>query len=1726
MYVNQIDDIIDKILDQLYLEGLVKDEAFQLIVEGKKINYVEYREKINKFIQKFMDSIDISPIQKLINNKENLLRILDIIKRYVAYYYFLSIAYYYTGTIKDFRNNLIQYSKLQENSTFTVKNFFDTENNYQIIYFYRIIKDVSNLLLMTELQKKTLNPLGIKDAIDFLNNLGKNFVDNYLLMVVQEDGEERVAINVHNLIKTIVFREIYRNQEQAMVFGILNDIEETQTEYTYIDIVVTSDDVVDFDSFRQMFMGEEYTDVLARDLYELANESARIPPSVNIETKNNNLLELKIITPIVDDFLRYHRDTGRLDAEADKTFPFPLVSTNNAKNIQQLLLYQQRKKKENTKAQLIVTKIDAISDYYSENVRNNPEVLNDIKKYFQNPFSYRKAVIHNHLEEVHVLNKIFNQGRKAIEGNEYYLSLRQIVQNAYFNFRDFQKYGATLTMYPEQPINMLRYSNIEYQNQMSYLEVDMHTGKEDEMINLVGLAIGPFGDGPIQCVRKADMVDIRGIKISYHKNGMVVTKGTDNGYKAFRKIIKHFFINTITISPGPPFYLYNDYSDIRDLNPETFNKIIYWIYDPTKDEFEMDIYENLRTDSSQEIIKFMNSLIYDDIIKYLERKLVNLINNNTNLSSFQIQTLLEWFSNKNRLFLKQDDKRELFINEYLRKKELVPSQIIPADTMEPIEKPKFHSTEKITMFRIKIDMTNPIRPRPYVKLEAYTKEAREVSIISQVESKCQHEMEWNELIKMKRESLNAYNMAITQFIEKFAIETLQLDFICKICGQLLPLKQYTQDGNFDNNTQKFVTAYTPLDIPLEDIKEYNKYKLTIRYLDKFINRMSLITGTNMLVGPNLAIKQHRKALVKNIIDLLVKHNSVNLRKNQNTEERLDFFSKKFNINKDLDVLFFFEPDDNIINFDPNSPDIKLNRLKYNNILLYFILIFITELNGTQITTMYFDKIANIFVFLKYGVKLFDNLLIKKNISDMETAPITDYPVLCYLIYLMGYFMFKYRLWYHPAADTKQFNPYYLKIIINSIVDLFNSISIEAGKMPNDYVYLLTSQKLYGQLYTTFKDNFVINVLKRYHYRFSDKPVADQVSVVQEDLVKMYSIENPIKIVLPTRKLSAFKISDGVSYNVDDHILYPYLATITDITNCPYGSYHYWTSKGKNIQCLFCEEKGEDVKGNINRSTEAYYYELNKIANRHCLEGTYHDFDRGVCMVCGRKYNEIFTYSDRYLLADAIQNKGNVGFYLEKFRTSIQQMYNMEDLNKLEENLDNIEDKNIKQVLEIRTKQKEEEEQLENLWKTSFDDLVTDYRKETGDKMYGQTAMMVNKLIDILENEIGVYTDLDINKYPVFLRENVYVINHSYDGVPLNEPIILTEKDARMNFRENHPFFKVDVYYYTDHKNQSDVFYDAVSLKLLGYKEKHKDYVLVNRPNAYLLINPSIKNRLLTIGYSTKYIDIGDVFDKNSKTIPDANQNYFQILDSLIIDHIYKTKAIVDKISSILYKIKNFVPATEQEEEVLSLQSTQTIDTLISKYARLLKDIKLSDDGKAFDDWNNLRNMFVYEPINWLETNVRATGNMYVNSDLINYYDVSSSLMFYYLINKLISIIDSNLEKITKTNIAQMYIEIINYIYNLYNIDPYKNSHELKRFEYILNGSEFMVDILKKGQGLQQSKELEEELSEPELTDLENVSEEEKEEIDDLKEEAEALDVEADYYAEEDEDYAQEGDMEE
>lgn len=1741
MYVNQIDNIIDQILNNLYFE-ILQNKTFKIITEDDKINYVEYNEQINNFINDFIKNINTSDIHKLINNKENLQKIMDIIIRYIAYYCFFYIAFYYKGTLKDYRNNLIQYSKLQENSTFHIKNFFDTENNYRLIQFYKIIKDVSQILLMSELQKKSLNVQQYKDSINFLNNLGEEYINNYLLMITNTNEGEFVEINVHNLIKTIVFGEIYRAQEQKLVFEILNEIEESEYEYTYINIVVSNEEVADFNTFRQIFIGEEDGETKATDLYELVNIN-NILSVQSLEKKISDLLNFNFITPIVDNFLRYHRDTERLEVESNKQFTLPLVNGNNAKNIQLALLYQQRKKKENTKAQLIVNKIEMISDFYSENVKNNQKIKEDIKKYFQGPLSYRKAVLTNYLEEVHVMNKNINQGKRAIQSNEYFLELKQAISHAYFNFKDFQKYGMSLNVETDNPINLLRYSNIEFKKQLSYQFLDMMTTINDNTINLVGYAIGPFINGPIQCIKKEYLIDIRDITIKYPENSDVKTLKTDNGYKMFLMIIKHFYVATLKVRTQPIIELYNDFSEISKLNNNIFNKVIYWIYDIEKDYYKIDTYENVKSYNYQDIIRFMNSKIYDKIVKYLNERLIQLIDNNKDVSLFKIQNIIELYLRINKLPVDTNYVRDLTINEYLHKKELGNVLIKEIQMKDKIPMPEYKILPKKPIFRIKINMLNPLNPKEYISLKIYSKMENE----NVIATKCQHENEWNMINKLKKQNLNKYNMAISQFIEEYAIETTSLDFICRICGQILSIKQYVQDGTYDNNTQKFITAYVPLDIPLEEINEYKKYQLTIRYLDTLINRISLITGTNMLVGQNIQIKQKRKGLVKNIIDIIIKHNYVNLKKNISDKQRLEFFSNKFNINKDMDSVFFFELDDKIFNFTPNGDEIgtDINRLKFNNILLYFIIIFITELNGAQISMMLSDKIGNVYTFLKYGPKLFDNLLIKKSINDNDTVPIIDYPILCYLIFIISYLLIKYKLWYYPG-NTTTFNPASQKIIINSLVDLINSIIIDAHQLSNDYIYLLTVGKIYTQLNNTFKNNEIMNLLKHNHAKYFNINVQN-TSSIEKDLNKTYSISNPIKLINVPRKIPSYVTSSGIQLDKKDNIIYKILQYDTDITNCPtgpvLGGFHYWRNINTNFICIKCNKKDNEVHGDYDSTIDNYYYNLQSIATRRGLDGHIHDFvlknGKYVCSIDDKiltdRYNkkeiqELKDHLNEYLEKISISgaDKDKIINYINKLINEKTVLFTRDELNILNNSLDKIEDDNTKNILDHNNLLKKEEEDIYKIKTSMLKKLMKNYKTFTGDNLFGNTSLIIDKLITFMESYIGKDIIINIDKYPVYLMDNVYIIDHAYNGASFAQPIIFTQKDNKIFFKKNQSFFKTDVYYYTDNRTTPiDVYYDAISLELLGYKEKHKDYVLLKNSNNYLIINLSIRNRLLMIGYKTQYIDIKQTFDDNKKYIKDPDVNYFQILDNLIRDHIYKIKHIMDKIISLLYKVKNFDIITE--EEILNLVSSQSINAIINKFSKQIENINFVSnnnlngiENNIFDDWNDIRDLFAYEKINWLDTDIRISENMYIDYEIINYYDVSSNLILYYFVDRLFVLIDNINERNDKINIIQLIIEIINYVFDVYNIDKFKNVLQIKRFDYILNGSELLIDLLKKGQGIQESILIENQLNENE-PDIDELSSKEKEELEDLKEEAEALDVESEYYEDEDEDYAEGGD---
>ncbi len=65
--------------------------------------------------------------------------------------------------------------------------------------------------------------------------------------------------------------------------------------------------------------------------------------------------------------------------------------------------------------------------------------------------------------------------------------------------------------------------------------------------------------------------------------------------------------------------------------------------------------------------------------------------------------------------------------------------------------------------------------------------------------------------------------------------------------------------------------------------------------------------------------------------------------------------------------------------------------------------------------------------------------------------------MCYLLFFdIVFFLLNTNYGMQLELITQSYNPVYAKVIVNSIVDLFNGISINAGKMPGDYIYMLTT----------------------------------------------------------------------------------------------------------------------------------------------------------------------------------------------------------------------------------------------------------------------------------------------------------------------------------------------------------------------------------------------------------------------------------------------------------------------------------------------------------------------------------------------------------------------------------------------------------------------------------------------------------------------------------------------
>lgn len=1625
MYINRIDDIIDKIIDDFYINTFVDKKNDKILSE---INFVKYQKEINDIFTNYNKSINISQIREIIKNEDNIVTILGIIKRYIAYYLFLYIAGFYLGNLDNYTNNIIEFSKNQIGFNYKIQNFFNSENNSILINYFVMINNVYTIL-NTDVSKisQIIKKPEMKQAIEFLNSLGQEFVNsNFRLENLNGNKKDQA----HNIVKTLIILELYRKNEKKDVFNILESVEKEEGEYTFIEIVIPKKRYIDYTSVENILTKREIVRDLTNEFwnYIIDNEEKITITQESIDEKVLTLINSGIVIPIVDDFLLYHKDTEKYDRNIDPT---------------------KIKKKEDTKIRYIINKIDSTSEYYSDSVKKEEKIKINIKKNFFPPLMDRKAILINNNEELKIITKFMNLGRKSIENLDYFNDLMNYRSYPYINFKDFEKNGFSINL--DKTVDIVRSVSFEKNGDFKQSQrnpLQLRIGSKDQIINIVGFIV-PTNKRDINCLKVRDLLNIK-----------TLDESNNNG-----------------------FNLMLNYIQKASIQKKSHDSSVYWLFDLDTDNIKLDTYEQGTKMTMQEQVKLIINKLHDEILNEIYYKIVEKLEKKGSVEIQSAIKYLKYIENKTLSIPRNSDlyndlENEIFFNRSIK--------------IEPTYDQKEDIFYGLTGNIIKLEHAPPPKqPRiQTIRIDTFNLNAKKTENleVESIEGVCQHNITWEYISALRRKNPGKYTDLLYEFIQQYVIENNDQDYVCKSCSTLLNIKKYIIDGEYDSDTQRFVTYSMPMEVALEDIPEYEKYRTSIRNMDKLAERIAVIGNIPYFIGTTLSIKWRRKAVIKDAIDLLLINNRL-LKKN--FKERNEFSSRQYGISRDLSNLFVFELDNDIFKFSSKEKD-YYKPIKQNNILSYIIILLILEINESQLTFMTGDKkgICNFPVFDKYGHVLFDGLKIRKN-RDGDIDNLKNYRVLCYILYIISCMITKYNMWFFETDDTKKkkFNPIVQKSIIHTIIDLLNSIIENSNAKDVHHIYEIITTRFFKKLTSMFNND---DLIKRF------RTDTDKTSIASDKKTYILTKYEPIslegKYIPHPFEEAKYLFCRLPKYFIPRrNVIYPTYNQINNITNCPQGTFHSWKTKGQDFVCEICGTNLNNLEYNEKLSEEIYinfkYSRLQKLAQKYCISGTLHNY--------------LFNNESK----TSICNKCNKD---ENNKCSRQ------DLDQLEINLQKNKYKSNNGENNIIEKENEQEHK-ENLYKKQvLDNLVESYGKETSkDNMY----KYIDILIDEIQSSIGTETGFGSD---VYLKDNVYIIDHDYLGYPYDKPIIVTDKDNVIKFRQNHPFYKTDVLYYTSTRaGRVDVFYDATTLILLGYKEASKDFVLSIKPDKKLKINYSIYNKLKIMGYESKFITLKDKLDEmldkyigiesykiNNNLVLSKEETFKELVKELIRIRINNLKKVIYEFQRFLYRIKNGYVTdinkkketeeeNEEEEEEINI-----IEIITNKYSKKLLNMSLYDQNKKhkiFKHWKAVTSQLQTDDLTDVNLNIDLDAQL-LDSEDINNYDFNGNLLLYYIITEMSKLIIYNPNKVLRSNIIGFLIEFINIMFDMFNIESKMHNHDIKRFIMSLKSSLYIQDIenLVTGETVGIYQEYRD------IDDKENPDEADAE--DDAREEADALDV--------------------
>lgn len=1584
MHMNKIDELIDKYLDDFYLIEVKEKKKLEKIIN--ETEFSRFQQEINNIMIDYQDKISLINKEDVVSNKLINNRIIETIKRYIAFYIFLTIGYFYPNKPESYISNIVEITKNQALYKYKIENFFNSENNAIIIQYN---KDIQNIITLLNANKEKLEKIkkqpDIEETIKFLNELGMDYIESKF-------KNTDPSLRAHNIIKTVIIMLLYNKNDKTNFIKMLDSDDMNNNEYIYITVIVPTNRTINFETIENTLDGKnKYLPYNVWKFFtDYENDKRDI---VSNEDKIHELFASRMFVPISDDFLLYHKDNEIYD--------------KNDKN--------EDSKRDSSRIKYIINKVDKVKDYYT--AKDKAEV----KKLFFSPYLNRKAVLVNVHEDNNIITKMINTNKNNLENMNYFREFEVIKNYPFISFNDFEKNG--FSYLPDRLTNFIRSISFtttgEFkQNINSVLE--SRVGVNDMIVNIVGLSI-PSMDMPFECEKVKNIENIK-------------SKESENGFNKMVDII--------------------DKKIDGDYNENT----LFWMFNTETDKVKKSNYAQEGSLTQQENVREIIVNLYDSIQKILTEKIIAKMGSVDTIK--QKRVVKQLYENA---FIKIMNKSENFIdlekNIFESLKEFDNYYDVKDDVYFSHE--EFFPPEKIVAKEEKGRVSiNFSKIDEYGNLE----ETQDVDGI------CQHNIDYDNLELIDNKDFLTFEKSLYKFVQHYVIQDVNEKYVCRSCHYEIDLKKYIEEGEYNNDTKTFVSYSAIMNINLEDIIGYEHLKVVIKQMDKIMDKLASVSNLINFSKNNRATKSRRTLVLKDTIDIINVHNK-NLKENKIVSQ------KTYGINKMYSNMWVFELKNNIFVFSTTDID-EYKPIKTNNAIAYMIFMMLLEMNYNQLTYLG-DKKCNINLFDKHKEQIFGDLQIIIN-KNGDIQKILDYPVLCYVIYIISCSIASNTsLWFYKNSANDAKNVMLGKMqksIIHTLINIINSV-VDVSLSSDDMTYSIIRNKYFSILLSLYGDKTIFKQLlnlannEKKKVDMEIKNTSNNYILLPKKLTrKIYKEPNrivlgPATLILPEDETPSSEL---------------YKETINNKTNCVDGKFHIWKNDKDKYKCERCGITTTNLEINDTESVKILdkYYHVKGLqtAQNICLvDGDIHIYEigKGDKMVCVKCHNTIdHEYSDK-------------------------DIKNVEDLSskKIRENNNRIAEMGENIVSEIKKENKYINEVLDSLTKdynsnkgVYVENILSEIQKVLGNKTYTST-----------------YNNITINSH---LTENIYTVNYDHLGHSISPPItFLGESKEGIRIHRDNDHFKTDVLYFTLAYLKVDVYYDLHKKILLGYKEHGKHITDYKRSDRTITINYSIKYKLINIGNSQLYYNVSNMYENYKLYNDDEKAVEKMIIENLISNKISLMKKVITKLKVITMKILN----NDVPEEIFM---GNLFNAILLKYKSQFNDILLSDDKgnkKILKHWKAVvNNVFMTREIN-IKKDMNFKKNNILYSDFVNDFESEYNMLLYYLCEELTKYYKYNNDIKLKTIISDFIIDFINVSFITFNDDYTMSNFVFKKYLFMLD-NEYLIEERSEYHNIEG---LVSEYSGPSPDDeLEKVDEfgENEEKYNknyDLKQEDEALDIDID-----------------